>query len=498
MLTKFFNAEKIIAQKINLLKSAAGGGAAADTDGLIAHYEKLNNISLHENQKNAIRTAITSGFCVITGGPGTGKTTIIKAILFINRANKKTTQLLAPTGRAAKRICETTGADAQTIHRCLDIDYKGAAGRAGRNGVRSTGSNGTGGNITDGGSTDENGAGGNGFTFNNPDNYIKTDFVLVDEVSMCDAILTGQLLQKIMAGTHTVFVGDTDQLPSVGAGNVLADIIDSGVVPVVRLTEIYRQSEKSTIAINARRINCGEIPVLDNKSSDFFFEYAETPEQIRDKVVSLATARLPQYLGADSNIQVLSPLKLGSAGVNNLNLVLQSVLNPEGAGRAQYSYGDITFRTGDRVMHTVNNYKQEWNRAGESGKGVFNGDIGVIRSINQDDGEVVVGLEDGRETVYLRSDLSSLTLSYAITVHKSQGCEFDAVIIPVTGGAYMIMTRNLLYTAVTRAKRLVVLVGKAENIQKMAENTYTKKRHSALKQFLRQFNGGKYWPAGGS
>jgi exodeoxyribonuclease V alpha subunit len=436
MLTKFFNAEKIIAQKINLLKSAAGGempekgGAAAagavgngvtaagGTDALIAHYEKLNNIVLHENQKNAIRTAVTAGFCVITGGPGTGKTTIIKAILFINRANGKTTQLLAPTGRAAKRICETTGADAQTIHRCLDMDYRG--------GVQA----------------DTNGA----------DGYIGTNFVLVDEVSMCDAVLTAQLLRKVMAGTHTVFVGDIDQLPSVGAGNVLADIIDSGIVPVVRLTEIYRQSDKSTIALNARRINCGEIPALDNKSSDFFFEYAETPEKIRDAVVSLTTARLPKYLGADSgNIQVLAPLKLGSAGVNNLNLVLQSALNPENAGRAQYVHGGITFRTGDRVMHTVNNYKQEWTRAGENGKGVFNGDIGVIREINPDDGEITVELEDGRRTVYLRSDLSALTLSYAITVHKSQGCEFDAVIVPVTSGAYMIMTRNLLYTAVTRA-----------------------------------------------
>jgi exodeoxyribonuclease V alpha subunit len=472
MLTKFFNAEKIIAQKINLLKGAEEGSARAENgadgcgrecghgggefafDGLLAHYQKLHNITLHEKQKDAIKTAITTGFSVITGGPGTGKTTIINAILFINRANGKITQLLAPTGRAAKRIYETTGADAQTIHRALDIDYKGTGG------------------------------GG----FNNPDNYIKHDFVVVDEVSMCDAVLTGKLLRKIMVGTHVVFVGDIDQLPSVGAGNVLADIIDSGVVPVVRLTEIYRQNDKSTIAVNAHRINCGAVPLLDNKSSDFFFEYAETPERIRDKVRSLATVRLPQYLGQDnSNIQVLSPMKLGAAGVNNLNLVLQEALNPESADKAQYCYGDATFRVGDRVMHTVNNYRQEWVRNGENGKGVFNGDIGVIRTINKDDGEITVELEDGRETVYLRPELSALTLSYAITVHKSQGCEFDAVIVPVASGAYMIMTRNLLYTAVTRAKRLVVLVGRAENIQKMVENTYTKKRHSALKQFLRQF-----------
>jgi exodeoxyribonuclease V alpha subunit len=367
MLTKFFNAEKIIAQKINLLKSAADNDNANALDGLIDNYQTLNNITLHENQKNAIKTAINCGVSVITGGPGTGKTTIIKAILFINRANNKTTQLLAPTGRAAKRICETTGADAQTIHRGLDIDYKGAGGKA--------------------------------FTFDNPDNCIKTDFVVVDEVSMCDAVLCSQLLRKIMAGTRTVFVGDIDQLPSVGAGNVLADIIDSGVVPVVRLTEIYRQSDKSTIAINARRINCGEIPLLDNKSEDFFFEYAATPEEIRDKVLTLTTARLPKYLGDNNNIQVLAPMKSGTAGVNNLNFVLQSALNPESEGKMQYCYGDITFRAGDRVMHTVNNYKQEWTRNGENGKGVFNGDIGVIRAINEDDGEITVEMEDGRETV---------------------------------------------------------------------------------------------------
>lgn len=281
MLTKFFNAEKIIAQKINMLASAP---AEPPADGLIDNYQKINKIVLHEKQKNAIETAISSGFSVITGGPGTGKTTIIKAILFINRANGKTTQLLAPTGRAAKRICETTGTDAQTIHRALDIDFRG---------------------------------GGRGFTGDNPDNLIKADFVVVDEVSMCDAVLCSQLLKKILTGTRVVFVGDIDQLPSVGAGNVLCDIIDSGVVPVVRLTEIYRQSEKSTIAINAARINDGAMPLLDNKSSDFFFEYAENAEQIRDKVLGLATERLPKYLGENAGgIQVLSPMKQGANSRN--------------------------------------------------------------------------------------------------------------------------------------------------------------------------------------
>jgi exodeoxyribonuclease V alpha subunit len=230
------------------------------------------------------------------------------------------------------------------------------------------------------------------------------------------------------------------------------------------------------------------MPLLDNKSADFFYEFADTSAEIKQKVLSLTTTRLPKFLGGAANIQVLSPLKQGDAGTNNLNVVLQSAMNPPFMDTAEYTHGETVFRASDRVMHTVNNYKQEWTRNGEQGKGVFNGDIGVIKSINRDDGEVVVELEDGRMTTYLRPDLAALTLSYAITVHKSQGCEFDAVVIPVTSGAYMIMTRNLLYTAVTRAKRLVVLVGRPDNIKKMVDNTYTKKRHSALLKFLRQFN----------
>ena len=444
-LIRFFNAEKAIAQKLLLFMQDTKH--PDNVDDLIEHYQKLQGITFHETQKAAIRQAVTGGVTVITGGPGTGKTTIIKAILYINRANEISTQMLAPTGRAAKRIEETTGQSAMTIHRCLEK-----------------------------------------FSHDQNNSFITQDMVIVDEVSMCDCLLTAALLRKILAGTKVVFIGDSDQLPSVGAGNILADIIESGVVPTIRLTQIYRTGENATIAINAHRINHGEMPLLDNQSSDFFYSSAETPEIIKDKILGLCSTRLPQYLGVDtSKVQVLAPMKLGVAGVINLNKCLQEIINPPAEDKTELVYGETIFRVGDRVMHTVNNYKQEWTRTQEEGKGIFNGDIGKIIAINKFSGEITVELEDGRVTIYPRSELAALTLSYAITVHKSQGCEFDAVVIPVVSGAYMIMTRNLLYTAVTRAKRLVVLVGKQENIQKMVNNTYTKKRNSCLNKYLQYF-----------
>ena len=458
-LIRFFNAEKSIAQKLLLLLQE-NHKILDDVDDLIEHYQTLQGITFHDMQKQAIRQAVTGGVTVITGGPGTGKTTIIKAILYINRMHQRSTQLLAPTGRAAKRIEESTGEPAMTIHRCLDLDYKNGAGS---------------------------------FTYDNPDHFIKQDMVIVDEVSMCDCLLTASLLRKILAGTKVVLIGDIDQLPSVGAGNVLADIIDSGVVPTIRLTQIYRTGDEATIAINAHRINHGEMPLLDNKSSDFFYSGAETPELIKDEILGLCSTRIPQYLGVESNhVQVLAPMKLGAAGVINLNQCLQAMINPPSSSKDEFVYGDTIFRVGDRVMHTVNNYQQEWTKNQEPGKGIFNGDIGKITAINRANGEVTVELEDGRLTVYARTDLAALTLSYAITVHKSQGCEFEAVVIPVVAGAYMIMTRNLLYTAVTRAKKMVVLVGKQENIQKMVNNTYTKKRNSCLNKYLQHFQNMSY------
>lgn len=444
-LIRFFNAEKAIAQKLLLLMEKPK--QPNNVEDLISHFETLQGITFHETQKLAIKQAVTGGVTVITGGPGTGKTTIIKAILYINNANEISTQMLAPTGRAAKRIEETTGQTAMTIHRCLEK-----------------------------------------FSHDPNHSFITQEMVIVDEVSMCDCLLMSSLLKKVLTGTKMVFIGDSDQLPSVGAGNVLADMIDSRVVPTIRLTQIYRTGENATIAINAHRINHGEMPILDNQSSDFFYSSAETPEMIKSEILGLCSSRLPQYLGVDtSKIQVLAPMKLGDAGVINLNKCLQAMINPPDDNKAELLYGETIFRVGDRVMHTVNNYKQEWVKNHEEGKGIFNGDIGKIVAINKFNGEITVELEDGRVTIYPRLELSALTLSYAITVHKSQGCEFDAVVIPVVSGAYMIMTRNLLYTAVTRAKRLVMLVGKQENIQKMVSNTFTKKRNSCLNKYLQYF-----------
>ena len=494
MLTRFYAAEKSIATRMNIL-ARENGNVSIETGKILAHYEEMNRIQLHQTQIEAIKLATTYGVCVITGGPGTGKTTIIKAILYINDAEGKTTQLLAPTGRAAKRLEETTGRGASTIHRALDIEYGGKMS---------------------GGFDDEK--------------KITADIVIVDEVSMCDVLLVNQFLKRVPNGTRVIFVGDVDQLPSVGAGNVLSDIIESGVIPVVRLTEIYRQQEASKIVTNAHAINNGQMPDLSNKSTDFFYEYASDPSQIREKVIALVSERLPKYFrklgmegsegaevfgssaelaqldgnpsGACSNsprlrlrasvpseplmplIQVLCPMKLGEAGMNSLNLGLQEALNPGDLKKASLEFGQTTFRTGDRVMQIVNNYNQEWTRDGELGSGLYNGDIGVITAINRQNGEVTVRLEDGRVAIYVRTDLNNLVLSYAITVHKSQGCEFDVVIIPVTSGAYMILTRNLLYTAVTRAKTMVILVGDSANIEKMVNNIYTQKRHTMLEQFL--------------
>lgn len=453
-LTKFYNAEKSIAAKLCLLnmteKENEDKQATHRIEQLLNHYEQKNKITFHATQRQAIISAIQSGVSVITGGPGTGKTTIIRAILYINEAQGQTTQLLAPTGRAAKRLEETTDHVASTIHRALKIDYQDGP-------------------------------------LDDLEKAIKSDVVIVDEVSMCDVVIMNQLLRRCLRGLKMVFVGDIDQLPSVSAGNVLADIIASGIIPVVRLTEIYRQSELSKIVPNAHAINNGQMPDIKNNSNDFFFESAQTPSEIKQKIITLVSTRLPNYINSThARIQVLCPMKQGEAGVISLNQTLQNELNPETLEKPQYEFGDTTFRLGDRVMQIKNNYDQEWTKLGETGAGIFNGDIGTITEVNRQSGEITVQFEDGRTAIYTRADLPNLVLSYAITVHKSQGCEFDAVVIPVTSGAYMILTRNLLYTAVTRAKTLVMLVGSAENIEKMVKNTYTKQRHTMLKSFLQE------------
>ena len=456
MLTKMYFMEQSIAQKLLRLKSDYFADFR-DISVEIHDYELSNGIKLHKKQIEAVEMAVNNGVSVITGGPGTGKTTIVKCLLSSFKNRGKKCILLAPTGRAAKRLSESTGEDASTIHRALDLDFKN----------------------------------GNGVFFTrNEQNPLCYDVVIVDEVSMVDSQLMFNLLKAIKPNSQLILVGDKDQLPSVGAGNVLSDILTSGVISVAELTEIYRQDAKSYIITNAHLINSGKMPLLDNNSKDFFFENKVDPIEMLHTCVSLVTLRLPHFLKIEpSKIQVLAPLKAGPCGVDNLNKELQKMLNPSKPSSIEIQTENVIFRTGDKVMQTVNNYEQTWERVSslgilEFGQGVFNGDSGVIVDISRQTGEVTVLFEDGRRATYSRENIFDLMLSYAITIHKSQGSEFDVVVMPIISGAGSILTRNLLYTAVTRAKKMVVLVGTKQNIARMVHNNFTIKRYSMLEQFL--------------
>jgi exodeoxyribonuclease V alpha subunit len=321
-------------------------------------------------------------------------------------------------------------------------------------------------------------------------NKLPVDAVVVDEVSMVDVQLMNYLLKALNSDTKLILVGDKNQLPSVGAGNVLDDILKSEIIPYVSLTHIYRQSENSFIVLNAHAINKGQMPILENSGSDFFFENKSDLQETMRTIVDLVVTRLPQYLNiSSSKVQVLTGLKMGSCGANNLNSQLQNYLNPPTLSKPEIEYDKTIYRLNDKVMQIANNYQREWqkilsNGTIENGTGVFNGDIGIIKAINRQTGEITVKFEDDRVSVYPKNELNQLILSYAITVHKSQGSEFDAVVMPVIAGTNLIFTRNLLYTAVTRAKRLVMLVGTKYNIKRMVDNNYTATRYSMLKQFL--------------
>lgn len=456
MRSQYYYMEQSSAQKLLRLKYNFSD-VNLDLSAEIEEYERVNQIKLHPNQANAVKTAVNSGVCVITGGPGTGKTTIVKCVLSCLKQQNKKCLLLAPTGRAAKRLNESTGENASTIHRALELDFK----------------SGNGGNYA-----------------RNENNPLPQDVIIVDEFSMVDTQLLYALLKAIKQTAQLIVVGDKDQLPSVGAGNVLADILNSGVVSVVELTEIYRQDSKSYIITNAHLINHQKMPILDNSSNDFFFENKSNLDEMLHTCVSLVTVRLPHYLKVNANkIQVLAPMKAGLCGVDNLNKELQKVINPSKPYTSEIQTETTIYRTGDKVMQTVNNYDQTWEKMSaegvlEYGQGVFNGDCGTIEAISNKTGEVTVHFEDGRRAVYLRENISELMLSYAITIHKSQGSEFDVVVIPVVAGSTAMLTKNLLYTAVTRAKKMVVLVGTKQNIFRMVSNNYTIKRFSMLKNFL--------------
>ena len=459
MLSKYYYYENSIAQKLVWLANCQKN-EVFDVSKEIELFEKQNDIAFHEEQKNAVIGAINNGVFVITGGPGTGKTTIIKCILEILSNQQKTVSLAAPTGRAAKRMSDSTGKEAKTIHRLLEV-----------NAIQSDQS----------------------FFIHNESNPLKTDVVIVDEVSMVDAALMCSLLKALPRDCKLILVGDKDQLPSVGAGNVLSDILQSGVVNYCMLTKIYRQEEKSLIITNAHLINEGKMPLIDNSSMDFFFESKNDPEIIKNTILDLVTTRLPKFLKVEpAQIQVLAPLKAGVCGIENLNKVLQEKINPQSPSKRQVEFARTIFREGDKVMQMSNNYDLEWKKKGlfadETGKGVFNGDIGIILTVDPQTSEVIVEFEDGRVCLYTRPDLIDLSLSYAITIHKSQGSEFDTIIIPAIAGPSIILTRNLIYTAVTRAKKMVVIVGEKQYLHRMVSNKYTATRFTLLKRLLENAN----------
>ena len=455
MLSRYYYYENSIAQKLTWLKNVSKHNET-DVDEDIINFQERNKIELHEEQIKAIKGAVNNGVYVITGGPGTGKTTIIKCILEIFENMKLRVALVAPTGRASKRMSDSTGREAKTIHRLLEV------------------------NVI---KTDES------YFMHNESNPLKVDAVICDEVSMVDCALMCNLLKALPRDCKLILVGDKDQLPSVGAGNVLADILASGTIPYCMLTKIFRQGEKSLIITNAHLINDGKMPLIDNTSQDFFFESKGDPESIKNTIVNLVTTRLPKFLKTDPReIQVLAPMKAGVCGIESLNKTLQEVINPPSVTKPQVEVGQTIFRLGDKVMQITNNYDLEWKKYGkyadETGQGVFNGDIGYITLIDPNSGEVNVEFEDGRNCLYTRPDLLDLSLSYAITIHKSQGSEFDTVIIPAIAGPSIILTRNLIYTAVTRAKKMVVIVGEKQYLKRMVSNKYTATRFTLLKKLL--------------
>lgn len=427
-----------------------------DIEKEIEEYEKENGITFAEEQRKAIIEGVKNGVCIITGGPGTGKTTIIKCIIKLIEKRGLDVTLAAPTGRAAKRMTETTGYEAKTIHRLLEMEYIPTE---------------------------------SGPVFAKDElNPIETDVMIIDETSMVDIILAYSLLKALALGTRLIMVGDVDQLPSVGPGNVLRDIIESGAVSVVKLNRIFRQSNESLIAYNAHLINRGEMPLLNEREKDFFFIQKGNPNDIVEEILQLIDHRLPSYkngFNPMTDIQVLSPMRKGEAGIYNLNIKMQHILNPPSNQKSEKQFKDYLLREGDKVMQIKNNYTLEWESLADGGEtkgtGVFNGDIGFIKEIDNENQRVVIVFDDEKKVEYDFTNLDELELAYAITIHKSQGSEFKVVVIPVSFGPPMLMTRNLIYTGVTRAKELIVLVGMRKSLYSMINNNTIAKRYSGLK-----------------
>lgn len=446
-LAPFYYSEVGVAARIKELLQADLTKVPIDAGELLNNFSLENQITLAAKQKEAVLKSLENGILVITGGPGTGKTTIIKAILHLFTQAKFSVLLAAPTGRAAKRLAESTQKTAKTIHRLLGYGMEAV----------------------------------NGSRFqHNEKEPLKTDVLIIDEFSMVDLILFYNLLKAINTGTRLIIVGDVDQLPSVGPGSVLRDLIRSGKVPTIRLNVIFRQAEESLIISNAHKINSGEFPYLA-KGKDFFFMPEELPENIARLLPDLVKSRIPGYLGCDpfEDIQVLTPMRRTVTGVENLNLCLQEALNPPGPSKPELKTGLTTFRIGDKVMQIKNDYQ----------KMVFNGDIGRIRELDAEDRSLVVGFQEAegeRNVEYETEELDQLVLSYAISVHKSQGNEYPVVIMPVTTQHFIMLQRNLLYTAVTRAKKMVVLIGTKKAIAIAVKNNRIEERHSLLQHRIQE------------
>ena len=426
--------------------------------------EKETGITLSEGQRQAVISAVSQGVLIITGGPGTGKTTTINTIIGMLETRGLTISLAAPTGRAAKRMTEATGREAKTVHRLLEVTFMSEDSRR--------------------------------QTFNkNEESPLETDVLIVDEVSMMDVLLMQSLLKAVAIGTRLILVGDVDQLPSVGPGNVLKDLLESNVLPTARLTEVFRQAAESAIITNAHRINKGEYPAINDKEKDFFFVRRQTAEDVIHTIIDLVSKRLPIYKGLDArlDIQVLSPMRKSPLGVVNLNNLLQAKLNPPSPKKKEREFRATIFREGDKVMQIRNNYDATWeifNERGysvDNGEGVFNGDMGTIYEIDDEFG-VTVSFDDGRRIVYDFSQLEELELAYAVTVHKAQGSEYRVVVIPIFNGPPMLLTRNLLYTGVTRAKELAVLVGEPTTLHRMVDNNRITHRYTALARRLKDMH----------
>ena len=452
-ITSYYMAEQNVTKSLMAINTASLKPVDSDIRSLIEFTENETGIRLSDNQKYAVETSLQNGVSVITGGPGTGKTTIINTIINVLNQSGLSTAIAAPTGRAAKRITETSGSDAVTIHRLLEYYYSESEDtmRFGKD------------------------AG-------NPLDY---DAVIIDEASMIDLMLMNGLVSAIKPGTRLIIVGDADQLPSVGAGNVLRDIIESEYIYCIKLTEIFRQAKESLIVVNAHRINKGEYPDYNEKGKEFFLMRQKTEKEMLALVKDLCARRLPNYytsLNPLKDIQVLTPVRKGTLGTMNLNRQLQEILNLPAADLEEKTFGERTFREGDKVMQIKNNYQLKWKNTDDftEGEGVFNGDVGFVQSIDKEYGKITVLFDDRRAASYDFSQLDELELAYAVTVHKSQGSEFPVIVMPVSWFPPMLATRNLLYTAVTRGKEAVVLVGSEDKLNAMIDNNRIAARYSGL------------------